>query len=67
MIYGKAATKVESDHGAVYLTVTGMTCTLKQNSDLIRLELDELAELGRDIEEAIAELAAHPSNKPSNK
>lgn len=67
MIYGKATTKVESEHGAVYLTVTGMTCTLKQGSDLIRLEIDQLAELGRDIEEAIAELAAHYSNKPSNK
>ncbi|HQS70035.1 MAG: hypothetical protein B7Y36_08435 [Novosphingobium sp. 28-62-57] len=66
MIYGKATTKIESEWGAVYLTVTGVTCTLKQGEDLIRLELDQLNELARDIDEAIAELAAHPSNKSSN-
>lgn len=63
MIYGKAVTRIESEHGAAFLTVTGSTCTLKQGGDLIRLELDQLSELGRDIEEAIAALTADPSNK----
>lgn len=66
MIYGKATTRIESEHGALFLTVTGLTCTLKQGGDLIRLELDQLRELAADIEEAIAQLLKNPSNKTDN-
>lgn len=66
MLYGKATTKIESEHGALYLTVTGGVCSLKQGTDLIRLDLPQLRELAADIDEAITALGFNPSNKSSN-
>lgn len=68
MIYGKSLAKVGSEHGAVFLTVSGQTCSIKQGGDLIRLELKELRELQSDIAEAIDSLIAVrtlPTNLPT--
>lgn len=66
-IHGKAECSILSPHGQLFLTVTGQTCTLKQGSDLIRLDLDQLRELRDDITDAIeALLAENPSNKQAD-
>lgn len=55
MIYGKASTTIDSEHGILFVTVAD-TVSLKQGADLIRLTIEEAAELQQDLAEAIAAL-----------
>lgn len=66
MIYGKINCAIESEFGQIFVTVAHPGAIIKQNSDLIRLTMNDAHALAYDLISALVEIGwIAASNKPA--